>query len=219
MSADAHKKAAAAAALELVRDGCRLGVGTGSTVNHFIAALPALKSKPSCVVASSEASARLLEQSGIRTVPLDRAGGVDLYVDGADEIDGNLQMIKGGGGAHTREKILACCAGRFIVIADGSKKVARLGAFPLPVEVIPMARGLVARALAALGGAVQWREGVVTDNGNWILDVRGLDLTAAAEREREINQLTGVVENGLFAQRRADRALIADGGGVHTLTL
>lgn len=211
---DELKRAAAAAALNHIADSCRLGVGTGSTVNCLIDQLPAARARIDCVVSSSQQSARRLEQNGFRCIPLDRAGALDLYIDSADEIDDNLQMIKGGGGAHTQEKIVAVAARRFICIADCGKQVARLGAFPLPVEVIPMARGLAARKLAAMGGAVRWREGFVTDNGNWILDVSGLDITAAAEREREINQITGVVENGIFAVRRADIAIIASAAGV-----
>lgn len=214
MSADAHKQAAAAAALERLPPDCRLGIGSGSTVNHFISGLAAHQTRPACVVASSEASARLLEQNGIRCTALNSAGDLDLYIDGADEIDDNRQMLKGGGGAHTREKIVAHCARRFIAIIDGSKKVARLGRFPLAVEVIPMARAYVARQLAALGGTVAWREGFVTDDGNWILDVRRLDLTAAADMERRLNQIPGVVENGIFAVRRADAVITADARGV-----
>ena len=215
MSAEEHKRAAAAAAAEQIPPDCRLGVGSGSTVYHFISALAPQKAKLACVVASSEATASLLEKNGIRTTSLNSAGDLDLYVDGADEIDDNMQMIKGGGGAHTREKIIANCARRFTAIVDGSKCVSRLGAFPLPVEVLPMARAFVARKLAAMGGNVLWREGFVTDNGNWILDVRGLDLTAAAECERRLNQIPGVVENGIFALRRADVRIVADEQGVH----
>ena len=214
-----HKYAAAAASLQHIAPDCRLGVGSGSTVAHFIAALASAKTRLSCVVASSEVSARLLEQNGIHTTSLEHAGDIDLYIDSADEIDDNLQMIKGGGGAHTREKIIACSARRFIAIADGSKKVSRLGNFPLAVEVIPMARSYVARQLAAMGATIAWREGFVTDNGNWILDVRQLDLLAAAEMEKKLNQIVGVVENGLFAVRRADVAIIADDSGTHTYPL
>lgn len=214
MSAEQHKQAAAHAALQHLKPQCRLGVGSGSTVNHFITALAPLKQRLACAVASSEATARLLEQHGIRTTTLDVAGDLDQYVDGADEIDDNMQMIKGGGGAHTREKIIACCARQFIAIVDESKLVSRLGAFPLPVEVLPMARAFVARKLAGMGGTVSWREGTVTDNGNWILDVRGLDLTAAAECERALNHIPGVVENGLFALRRANTRIVAGARGV-----
>lgn len=214
MRAEEYKQAAASAAVRCVRADCRLGVGTGSTVAHFIVALAESRVRLGCAVASSEVTARQLEQYGIRTTTLDAAGGVDLYVDGADEIDGNLQLLKGGGGAHTREKIIACCARQFVVIADAGKRVARLGEFPLAVEVIPMARGAVARQLAAMGGNVAWREGAVTDNGNWLLDVRELDLTAAAEMERRVNAIVGVVENGIFAVRRADLAFVAGADGV-----
>ncbi len=214
MSIEEQKQAAAHAALAHIQAPCRLGVGSGSTVKHLITLLPQVKNNLASVVASSETTARLLEQNNIRTSTLDSVGDLDLYIDGADEIDDNLQMIKGGGGAHTWEKILACAARRFIAIVDGSKQVKRLGRFPLPIEVIPLARGYVARKLAAMGGTVEWREGTVTDSGNWILDVRGLELTAAAEQERQIQQIVGVVENGLFAVRRADLAIIATPDGI-----
>lgn len=204
--AEEEKKAAAAAALSFVADGVALGVGTGSTAEYFIALLPAVKAKLSAVRASSERTARLLAAAGIPCN--DDVSELDLYVDGADEIDGNRQMLKGGGGALAREKVLACCARRFICIADSRKAVSRLGKFPLAVEVLPMARSFAARKLAAMGGQPRWREGFTTDNGNWILDVSGLDLTAAATMEKEINALPGVVDNGIFALRRADEVLL-----------
>lgn len=202
MAAEEEKKLAAAAALQLVADGVALGVGSGSTAECFIALLPSVRGKIAAARASSERTARLLAAAGIPCN--DDMSELDLYVDGADEIDGNRQMLKGGGGALAREKVLAGCARQFVCIVDSSKPVKRLGRFPLAVEVLPMARSFAARKLAAMGGTPKWREGFVTDNGNWILDVAGLDLTAAAEMEMKINAIPGVVDNGIFARRRAD---------------
>lgn len=210
-----HKKAAAAAALHFIKDGTALGVGSGSTTEHFIALLPPLRDKISCVRASSQRTARLLAAAGFSEH--DDAAALDLYVDGADEIDDNRQMLKGGGGAHAREKVLADCARQFVCIVDARKQVKILGKFPLAVEVLPMARSHVARKLAALGGSPKWREGFITDNGNWILDVSGLDITAAAAVEKEINAIAGVVENGIFARRRADIVLVGGEHGVRRL--
>ena len=219
------KQQAARAALSYISRDCQLGIGTGSTVNCLIDLLAttdeetaAARANIDAVVASSEQTARRLETAGFRCSTLESVGELTLYIDGADEIDDNRQMIKGGGGAHTREKILACSARRFVAIVDEGKHVRRLGRFPLAVEVVPLARGYVGRKLVGMGGNVRWREGFVSDNGNWILDVTDLDLTAAADMERQINQLVGVVENGLFAARRADVAVIAGKDGIRTLT-
>ncbi|MBE8158079.1 MAG: ribose-5-phosphate isomerase RpiA [Betaproteobacteria bacterium] len=201
-----EKKAAAAAALQLITDNTVLGVGSGSTAEFFIALLPSVRQKIAAARASSERTARLLAAAGIPCN--DDISELDLYVDGADEIDGNRQMLKGGGGALAREKVLAGCARKFVCIADSTKQVGRLGRFPLAVEVLPMARSFAARKLAAMGGGPRWREGFITDNGNWILDVSGLDLTAAAKMEMEINAIPGVVDNGVFARRRADAVFI-----------
>ena len=203
-----QQQLAAAAAAKLITNGITLGVGTGSTADCFIALLPSLRDKIAAIRASSERTARQLAAAGFAAN--DDIDTLDLYVDGADEIDDNRQMIKGGGGAHAREKVLAECAKQFVCIVDKSKPVKRLGKFPLPVEVLPFARSFVARKLAAIGGSPQWREGFITDNGNWILDVRGLDLTAAADMEIKINAIPGVVDNGIFARRRADIVFIGD---------
>ncbi len=218
MPDDNHKRKAAEAALEYVRSGDVVGVGTGSTVNHFIRALGAIRQRIEGAVASSEASRELLEQQGIAVLDLNHTGGLPLYVDGADEADRHLRLIKGGGGALTREKIVAAASRRFVCVADRSKLVDRLGAFPLPIEVVPMARSLVARTLAAYGGVPEWREDFVTDNGNVILDVRGLDMTDPAALEEKLNQMPGVVTVGLFAKRPADVLLLGDDSGVEALT-
>ena len=217
MDADAKKKAAAQAALAYVEDGAMVGVGTGSTVNHFIAALAARRHRIAGAVSSSEASTRLLRDAGIEVISLNDAGDLPLYVDGADEATRHLDLIKGGGGALTREKIVAAAARRFVCIVDESKLVPVLGRFPLPVEVIPMARSLVARRLVALGGQPVLRQGYTTDNGNEILDVHNLKITDPKALEAEVGLLTGVVEVGLFARRGADLLLVAGDGGVQTL--
>lgn len=203
------KQRAAEAALDYISPGCVLGVGTGSTVEYFIDALVAVKSKISATVASSERTARLLQQHAIPVVDLNTVMSIDLYVDGADEMNTFLTLIKGGGGALTREKIIAAVSKQFLCIVDGSKQVRRLGAFPLPIEVIPMARSYVAREMIKLGGVPEYREGFVTDNGNIILDVRRLDLSEPIAMERQINGIVGVVASGLFAERGADMALVA----------
>lgn len=222
MTADDLKKAAAKVAIERVQDGAVLGVGTGSTVNHFIDMLPDAPQRIAGAVSSSEASTRRLVERGIPVISLDEliAGNLPMpvYVDGADEIDPSLAMIKGGGGALTREKIIAQAADRFVCIVDQSKLVTVLGAFPLPVEVIPMAAGLVAQRLRQIGGEPVLRAGFVTDNGNSILDVAGLRITDPVTLERDINQWPGVVTVGLFAQRGADECLIAGADGVSVLT-
>lgn len=208
------KRAAAEAALQFISPGAELGVGSGSTMGYFIAALSSARAKISRVFASSEDTARKLEQAGFVCADLNSAGDLDLYVDGADEADDYLRLVKGGGGALAREKILAACARRFVCAVDESKRVDLIGGFPLAVEVLPLARSLAARRLAALGGAPAWREGFATDNGNWIVDVRGLDLSRAEELEGELNAIPGVVENGIFARRRADILAVAGRAGV-----
>ncbi|MBD5802073.1 Ribose-5-phosphate isomerase A [Azoarcus sp. Aa7] len=214
MNQDELKKAAARAALDYVEDGMIVGVGTGSTVNHFIDGLAEMRGRIAGAVSSSEASARRLEGYGIPLIGLNDVTELQLYVDGADEIDSGFAMIKGGGGALTREKIVAAVAERFVCICDQSKLVSCLGAFPLPVEVIPMARAYVERRLARIGGRPALREGFVTDNGNLILDVHGLRIPEPQALETEINQITGVVTNGLFALRGADLLLMATPTGV-----
>jgi len=211
------KQRAAEAALEYVGEGAVVGVGTGSTVNFFIDALAASGRRISAAVSSSEASTRRLAAHGIPVLDLNEAGELGVYVDGADEATRGLHLIKGGGGALTREKIVAAASRRFVCIVDEKKLVDRLGAFPLPVEVIPMARNLVARELRRLGGEPAWREGVVTDNGNHILDVRNLAIPDPVALEGEINQLAGVVTVGLFARRPADVLLVGTPSGVVTL--
>lgn len=217
MDADARKKAAAEAALEYVDDDILVGVGTGSTVNHFIAALAARRHRIRGAVSSSEASTRRLREHGIDVMTLNEAGDLPVYVDGADEATRNLDLIKGGGGALTGEKIVAAASRRFVCIVDDSKLVPVLGRFPLPVEVIPMARSLVARRLVGLGGKPVLRQGFTTDNGNEILDVHNLKITDPAALEAEIGLLAGVVAVGLFARRGADLLLVAGDGGVATL--
>jgi ribose 5-phosphate isomerase A len=217
MDQEALKKLCAEAALAFVEDDMTVGVGTGSTVNHFIAALVSRKARIAGTVSSSEASAKRLREAGIAVMDLNAAGGCDVYVDGADEVTEHLAMIKGGGGALTREKIVAQASRTFVCIADASKLVAVLGKFPLPVEVIPMARSLVAREIVRLGGRPVLREGAVTDNGNVILDVHGLSITDPAGLESELNQLPGVVTNGLFARRPADVLLLGTPEGVRRI--
>ncbi|MBS1155388.1 MAG: ribose 5-phosphate isomerase [Proteobacteria bacterium] len=214
MNQNEMKQAAAEAALAFVPDDCIVGVGTGSTANYFIDALPRIQARIQGAVASSEASAERLKKLGIPVYDLNAVDRIPVYVDGADEINHYLQMIKGGGGALTREKIVAEVAEQFICVADESKLVSVLGKFPLPVEVIPMARSLVARKLVLLGGRPVLREGFVTDNGNLILDVHGLSIAEASKLEGEINQMVGVVTNGLFARRRADVLLLGTAAGV-----
>jgi len=217
MSQDLKKQRAAEAALEYVRDGSVVGVGTGSTVNFFIDALADLRGRVAGAVSSSEASTLRLRKIGIEVLDLNSTGELDLYVDGADESTRALELIKGGGGALTREKIVAAASRQFVCIVDEQKLVDRLGRFPLPVEVIPMARAHVARQLARLGGEPVLREGFVTDNGCQILDVRGLAITDPAALETEINQVAGVVTVGLFARRPADVLLVGMATDVVTL--
>jgi ribose 5-phosphate isomerase A len=221
MTPDELKIAVARAALPHVIEGELLGVGTGSTANHFIDLLASEQLRIAGAIASSEASAARLRGHGITVLTLDEviASGrrIPVYVDGADEIDPGLHLIKGGGGALTREKIVAAASDCFVCIADDSKCVEVMGRFPLPIEVIPMAAGLVARALVRLGGIPKLREGFVTDNGNIILDVAGLKITDPVALESELDHLTGTVTNGLFARRRADLALVSSISGVRTL--
>ena len=217
MDQDAQKRAVALAAIEYVKDDMVVGIGTGSTANYFIDALADIKHRIEGTVASSEASAARLAGHGIRVSDLNSVDRVDLYIDGADESTRHLHLIKGGGGALTREKIVAGSAEQFVCIVDESKMVDRLGTFPLPVEVIPMARGLVARKLLAMGGNPFLREGFTTDNGNLILDVHNLDIKDPPAIEAAMNQITGVVCNGIFAARPADVLLIGGPEGVRTL--
>ncbi|MBN4941270.1 ribose-5-phosphate isomerase RpiA [Stenotrophomonas pavanii] len=203
------KRLAAEKAIEYVEDGMIVGVGTGSTVAYFIDALARIQHRIKGAVSSSEQSTARLKQHGIDVIELNHSGNLSLYVDGADECDPNKCLIKGGGAALTREKIIAEASERFICIVDPSKQVPVLGRFPLPVEVIPMARSLVARQIRDMtGGQPAWREGVVTDNGNQILDIHNLQITDPEKLERELNQLPGVVCVGLFARRRADVVII-----------
>jgi ribose 5-phosphate isomerase A len=218
MTQDEMKKAVAQAALDYVEAGTIVGVGTGSTANHFIDALATIKHKIDGTVASSEASAERLRRHGIPVLDLNAVSELTVYVDGADETNRHLHLIKGGGGALTREKIVAAVARKFVCVADATKLVDVLGAFPLPVEVIPMARSYVARQLVRLGGEPVYREGFVTDNGNVILDVHGLKILDAVALETELNQITGVVTNGLFARRPADVLLLGTATGVKTYT-
>jgi len=217
MSQDTQKQRAAAAAIAHVRAGTVIGVGTGSTVNYFIDALAAMQQRIAGTVSSSEASTQRLQARGIPVLDLNTVEELDVYVDGADEATRGLHLVKGGGGALTREKIVAAASRRFVCIVDEAKLVAQLGRFPLPVEVIPMARAYVARELRRLGGDPAWREGVVTDNGGHILDVRGLCITDPVGLEREINQVAGVVSCGLFAQRGADLLIVGTDSGVQSL--
>jgi ribose 5-phosphate isomerase A len=212
-----QKKRAATAALDHIRDGVTLGVGTGSTVDHFIDALPAHAHRLNAVVSSSDRSTSRLEAAGIEVMPFISVDRIDLYVDGADEATKHLHLLKGGGGALTREKILAAAAKRFVCIIDESKLVGTLGAFPLPIEVIPMARSFVARQIVKSGGQPVWRQGFVTDNGNEILDVHRLKIANPVELESRFNQIPGVVTVGLFAQRRADVLLIGHDNGVRVI--
>lgn len=210
----AQKQQVAEAALKHVRSGIVLGVGTGSTVNCFIDALAESGIQVEAAVSSSEASTALLQSHGIEVRDLNLAGTLDLYIDGADEFDSHCRLIKGGGGALTREKIVTAASRKFICIVDESKKVGVLGRFPLPVEVIPMARSYIARQLVVMGGQPELRQGFVTDNGNVILDVHNMDLVDPVRIETELNNLPGVVTNGLWALRPADVVLMATTSGV-----
>ncbi|WP_343554626.1 ribose-5-phosphate isomerase RpiA [Pantoea sp.] len=217
MTQDELKKAVGWAALKYVEPGTIVGVGTGSTAAHFIDALGTMKDKIEGAVSSSEASTEKLKSLGIHVFDLNEIDELSVYVDGADEINPQMQMIKGGGAALTREKIVAAVAKKFVCIADASKEVDVLGKFPLPVEVIPMARSFVARELVKLGGLPEYRQNVITDNGNIILDVHNLSIVNPSELEKTINALPGVVTVGLFAARGADVALIGTADGVKTI--
>ena len=212
------KLQAAEAAIEYTHNIDIIGVGTGSTVNYFIDLLEPIKHHFEGAVSSSEASSKKLLALGIPVLDLNNVGSLDLYVDGADETNQHLQLIKGGGGALTREKIIAAASKQFVCIADESKLVSCLGAFPLPIEVIPMARSYVAREIMKLGGHPVWRENFITDNGNIILDIHRLDIFEPIQLENTLNNLTGVVTTGLFAERSADIVLLAGEGGIKTLT-
>lgn len=219
MTQDEQKRAAAQAAIQHIPIGAVIGVGTGSTANYFIDELAKIKHKIEGAVASSEATAQRLSQHGIEVLDLNTVTDLPVYVDGADEITRHLHMIKGGGGALTREKIVSAVARKFICIADQSKLVNILGTFPLPVEVIPMARSYVAREITLLGGHPALRQGFVTDNGNVILDIHGLQILNPVELETTLNQIVGVVTNGLFARRGANILLLGTDKGVETITI
>lgn len=217
MNADDKKKQVAYAALEYVKQDTIIGVGTGSTANYFIDALATIKHNIEGTVASSEATANRLKSHGIPVYDLNSVDEISVYIDGADESNHFLHLIKGGGGALTREKIVAAVANTFVCIADDSKLVDVLGKFPLPIEVIPMARSYVAREIVKLGGRPVWRENFITDNGNYILDVHNLQIAEPVKLETTLNQIAGVVTNGLFAQRPADILLLGSDRGVKTL--
>ena len=217
MNATEKKRNAAKAALEFIEPGVVLGVGTGSTVNELIELLPSVADRIDKLVSSSRETTALLEQKGFEVSTLNEVGDVDVYIDGADEATKRLWLIKGGGGALTREKVLAGAARRFVCIVDDSKFVGILGKFPLPIEVLPMAQGFVAHKLVRLRAQPVWREGFVTDNGNHILDVHDLNLSNPLEMETRLNQIPGIITVGLFANRPADILLIADDTGVREL--
>jgi ribose 5-phosphate isomerase A len=218
MTPDDMKKMAAQAALDYVLPATVIGIGTGSTANHFIDGLAAIKHRIDGTVASSEASAARLRAQGIAVLDLNSVDEISVYIDGADEANHHLHLIKGGGGALTREKIVAAASRKFVCVADESKLVDILGTFPLPVEVIPMARSYVARQLVRLGGQPVYREGFTTDNGNIILDVHNLQIMEPVRLEEELNNLAGVVSVGIFARRPADVLLLGTPDGVKTLT-
>ncbi len=219
MTQDELKKLVGSYAIKYVEDDSVVGVGTGSTVKYFIEALAKEKDRIRGAVSSSEASTKLLKANGIEVFELNNVDSLDIYVDGADEIDHHLRMTKGGGAALTREKIISAVARKFICIADESKYVELLGEFPLPIEVIPMARSYVARQIIKIGGTPVWREDCVTDNGNWIIDVHGLRILDPVELEEKLNNIVGVVTNGLFANRKANILLLGRSSGqVETFT-
>ncbi len=219
MDASQKKRDSAKAAMELIEPGTTLGVGTGSTVNYLIEMLPEIRDKIDRVVSSSEASTALLEENGFEVSSLNEVGDYDLYIDGADESNKHLQLIKGGGGALTREKVLAAAARRFVCIVDDTKLVGMLGSFPLPIEVLPMARELVSRRMLKMRGQPIWREGFITDNGNHILDVHDLQISNPLEMEARINRIPGVVTVGIFAHRPADILLIGGDNGVREMRI
>lgn len=217
MDATEKKRAAARRALEYIEPGTKLGIGTGSTVNCLIEILGEAREFIDCVVSSSKASTKLLEKQGFEVSTLNEVGDLDLYIDGADESNKRLQLIKGGGGALTREKVLAAASRRFVCIVDDSKLVGMLGTFPLPIEVLPMAQEMIARRMLKMRGQPIWREGFVTDNGNHILDVHNLQIVNPIDMEARINRIPGVVTVGIFADRPADVLLIATDAGVTEL--
>jgi ribose 5-phosphate isomerase A len=217
MDARAKKRNAATAALEFILPGTILGVGTGSTVKFLIDLLPGIRDKIDRIVSSSAASTLLLEEKGFEVSTLNETGDLDLYIDGADESNKRLELIKGGGGALTREKVLASSARRFVCIVDDSKLVGMLGQFPLPIEVLPMAQEMISRRMLKMRGQPIWREGFVTDNGNHILDVHGLQISNPLEMEARINRMPGVVTVGIFAHRPADILLIGGDEGVREM--
>lgn len=217
MDQSAKKLIAAQASLEYIQDGMVLGVGTGSTVNQLIDLLPGVKNKLDSVVSSSADTKARLEQNGFEVTMLNKVGDVDLYIDGADEATKHMHLIKGGGGALTREKVIAGAARKFVCIIDDSKLVGMLGTFPLPIEVLPMAQAYVARQLVKMRGQPIWRENFITENGNHILDVHNLGISNPLEMESRLNQLPGVLTVGIFAHRPADVLLIADNTGVRTM--
>ncbi|MEW6994538.1 ribose-5-phosphate isomerase RpiA [Colwelliaceae bacterium MEBiC 14330] len=217
MTQDEMKKAAASKALEFIENDTIVGVGTGSTVNFFIDALSTIKDRIIGAVSSSEESTKRLKAHGIEVFDLNSVDVLDVYIDGADEITTHMAMIKGGGAALTREKIVAAVAKKFICIADNSKQVKLLGSFPLPIEVIPMARSYVARELVKLGGDPVYRQGVITDNGNVILDVHNLEILDPKALETQINAIVGVVTNGLFAERGADILILGSPNGIEII--
>ena len=218
MSPEQAKQLVAQAAIEYIEWDWVIGVGTGSTANLFIDELAKIKGNIDGAVASSEASAERLRNHGIKVMELDQVGDLPIYIDGADESTKHLHLIKGGGAALTREKIVAAASEKFICIADDSKLVDRLGSFPLPIEVIPMAKSYIGRQLVKLGGNPILRDGVVTDNGNLIIDVHDMNIDNPVDLEKQINQIAGVVTNGLFAQRGADVLLLGGDTGVNTIT-
>lgn len=219
MDQSGKKLIAAKASLDYIQDGMNVGVGTGSTVNHLIDMLPSVRDKIHAVVSSSIATTSRLEELGFEVSTLNSIGDVDVYIDGADEATKHLQLIKGGGGALTREKILAGASRKFVCVIDDSKQVGMLGNFPLPIEVIPMAQSFVARKMVKMRGQPIWRENFVTDNGNHILDIHNLAISNPVEMENRINQIPGVVTVGLFANRPADVLIIGDEGGVRVMGL
>lgn len=218
MDATAKKMSAAKAALEYIETGVTVGVGTGSTVNFLIDFLPSYRERIDAVVSSSSATTERLEKVGFNVSTLSETGDVDLYIDGADEATKHLHLLKGGGGALTREKVLAGAARKFVCIVDDTKLVGMLGKFPLPIEVLPMAQSFVARKLVKMRGQPIWRENFITDNGNHIIDVHNLTISNPLEMETRINQIPGVVTVGLFAHRPADVLLVAGDSGVKTIS-
>ena len=219
MNATEKKRAAAKASLEFILPGTKLGVGTGSTVNCLIDLLPDVRDRIECVVSSSRATTQLLEEKGFDVLKLNQVGELDVYIDGADEVTKRLNMVKGGGGALTREKVLAGAARRFVCIVDDSKFVGILGNFPIPVEVLPMAQEFVSRQLVKMRCGPVWREGFVTDNGNHILDIHDLQVNHPIEIEDRLNRIPGVVTVGIFARRPADVLLIASDDGVREIRM